>query len=95
MKFKHKVYDHKRKVGIDFESFGPNSLGIRGQKGPQLNFVWFHKKMNYWGSLSDMLNLNMYLDFLLWAQLSRWSKIKLCLISTKSEYMGFFGIIWI
>jgi len=39
MKFKHKVYDHKRKVGIDFGSFGPNSLGIRGPKGPKLNFV--------------------------------------------------------
>ena len=35
MKFKHKVYDHKRKVGIDFGCFGPNSLGIRGQKGPK------------------------------------------------------------
>ena len=32
---KHKVYDHKRKVGIDFVSFGPNSLGIRGQKMPK------------------------------------------------------------
>ena len=39
MKFQHKVYDHKRKVGIDFGSFGPNSLGIRDQKGPKLNFV--------------------------------------------------------
>ena len=37
MKFKHKVYDHKRKVGIDFVSFGPNSLGIRGQKGAQIS----------------------------------------------------------
>jgi hypothetical protein len=37
MKFKHKVYDHKRKVGIDFGSFGPNR--IRGPKGPKLNFV--------------------------------------------------------
>ena len=33
MKFWHKVYDHKKKVGIDFGSFGPNILGIRGQKG--------------------------------------------------------------
>jgi len=39
MKFKHKAYDHKRKVGIDFGSFGPNSLGKRGPKGPKLNFV--------------------------------------------------------
>jgi len=39
MKFKHKVYDYKRKVGIDFGSFGPNSLGKRGPKGPKLNFV--------------------------------------------------------
>ena len=35
MKFRHKVYDHKRKVGIDFESFGPNRLGIRDQIGPK------------------------------------------------------------
>ena len=28
MKFKHKVYDHKRKVGIDFGSFGPIILGV-------------------------------------------------------------------
>ena len=33
MKFKHKVKDHKRKVWIDFESFGPNHLGIGDQKG--------------------------------------------------------------
>ena len=46
MKFKHKVYDHKRKVEMDFGSFGPNSLGIRGLKGPKLNFVWFHQKLN-------------------------------------------------
>ena len=39
MKFKYKVYDHKRKVWIDFGSFGPNSLGIRG-------FVWFYQKLN-------------------------------------------------
>ena len=39
MKFKHMIYDHKRKVGIDVRSVGPNSLGIRGQKGPKLNFV--------------------------------------------------------
>ena len=39
MKFKHKVYDHKKKVGIDFGSFGHNSLGIKGPKGPDLNFV--------------------------------------------------------
>ena len=32
MKFKHKVYDHKRKVGFDFGSFGPNSLGKRAQR---------------------------------------------------------------
>ena len=25
MKFKHKVYDHKKKVGIDFGGCGPNS----------------------------------------------------------------------
>ena len=35
MKFKHKVYDHKRKVGIDFRIFGPRNFGIRGQKGPK------------------------------------------------------------
>ena len=46
MKFKHKVYDHKTKVGFDFASFGPNILGIRGPKGPKLNFVWFHQKLN-------------------------------------------------
>ena len=39
MKFKHKVYDNKRKVGIDFGSFGPNSLGIRGQKGAQISII--------------------------------------------------------
>ena len=39
MKFWHKVYDHKRKVGIDFGSFGPNSLGIRGQKGAQVSII--------------------------------------------------------
>ena len=39
MKFKHKVYEHKRKVGIDFGSFGPNSLGIRGQKGVQISII--------------------------------------------------------
>ena len=33
MQFKQQ--DHKRKVWIDFVSFGPNSLGIRGQKGPK------------------------------------------------------------
>ena len=33
MKYKHKVYEHQIKVGIDFGSFGPNILGIRGQKG--------------------------------------------------------------
>ena len=37
MKFKHNVYDHKRKVDIDFGSLGPNSLGIRGQKGTQIS----------------------------------------------------------
>ena len=37
MQFKHKVYDHKRKIGINFGSFGPNYLGIRGQKGAQIN----------------------------------------------------------
>ena len=41
MKFKHKVNDHKRKVGIDFGSFGPNSLGIGGQKGPNKHFLGF------------------------------------------------------
>ena len=42
MKFKHKVYDHKGKVWIDFGSFGPNRLGIRGQKkGPNKHFSWF------------------------------------------------------
>ena len=35
MKFKHKVYDYKRKVGIGYGSFDPNILGIRGQKGPK------------------------------------------------------------
>ena len=50
MKFKHKVYDHKRKVGINFGSFGPNSLGIRG---PKIESLWFF----------DMLHLNMHLDF--------------------------------
>ena len=39
MKFKHKVYDHKKKVGIDFGSFGPNSLGIRGQKRAQISII--------------------------------------------------------
>ena len=39
MKFKHKVYDHKRKVGIDFGSFGPNSLGIRGKKKGQISII--------------------------------------------------------
>ena len=38
MKFEHKVNDHKRKVGIDFGSFGPNSLGILGQSG-KFNFI--------------------------------------------------------
>ena len=58
MKFKHKVYDHKRKVGIDFRSCGPNSLGTRANsfqvgpnRGPKLNFVLFQQKMNIWGSL--------------------------------------------
>ena len=37
MKFKHKVCDHKRKVGIDFGSIGPNNLGIRDQKGAQIS----------------------------------------------------------
>ena len=37
MKFKHNVYDRKRKIGIDFGSLGPNSLGIRGQKGTQIS----------------------------------------------------------
>ena len=37
MKFKHKVYEYKMKVGIDFGSWGPNSLGIRGQKGAQIS----------------------------------------------------------
>ena len=37
MKFKYKVDDHKRKVGIDFGSFGPNSLGIRDQKRAQIS----------------------------------------------------------
>ena len=37
MKFKHKVYDHKRKVGFDFGSFDPNSLGIRGKKRAQIH----------------------------------------------------------
>ena len=35
MKLKHTVYDYNMKVGIDFGSLGPNSLGIRGQKGAQ------------------------------------------------------------
>ena len=35
MKYIHKVFDHKRKVEIDFESFSPYSLGIRGQKQVQ------------------------------------------------------------
>ena len=37
MKFKHKVYDHKRKVGIYFGSWGPNSVGIGGQKEAQIS----------------------------------------------------------
>ena len=41
MKFKHKVYDHKRRVGIDFGCFGPNSLGIGAKKGPNKHFSWF------------------------------------------------------
>ena len=42
MKFQHKVYDHKRKAGIDFGCFGSNSLGIRGQKGgPNKHYSWF------------------------------------------------------
>ena len=32
MKFKHRVYDHKKKVGFDFGGYGPNSLGIRVKK---------------------------------------------------------------
>ena len=39
MKFKHKVYDHKSQVGIDFGSFGPNSLGIRGKKRAQISII--------------------------------------------------------
>ena len=39
MKFKHKVYDHKRKVGIDFGSWGLNNLGIKGQKGAQVSSI--------------------------------------------------------
>ena len=39
MKFKYKVYDDKRKVGIEVGSFGRHSLGIKGPKGPDLNFV--------------------------------------------------------
>ena len=34
MKFKHKVYNQKRKVGLG--GYSPNSLGIRGQKGAQI-----------------------------------------------------------
>ena len=32
MKFKYKVHNHKRKVGIDFGGYGPNSCGIKDQK---------------------------------------------------------------
>ena len=41
MKFKHKVYDHKMKVGIDLGGFGPNSLGIRVQNSTNKHFSWF------------------------------------------------------
>ena len=39
MKFWHKVYDLKRKVGIDFGGFGSNSLGIKGQKRAQISII--------------------------------------------------------
>ena len=61
MKFKHKVYDHKRKVGIDLGSFGPNSLGIRGQKGSKLKLCLISSKIELLG-VFDMPNLTMYLD---------------------------------
>lgn len=32
------VYNHKRKVGIDFVGYGLNSLGIRGHKRDQKTF---------------------------------------------------------
>ena len=40
MNFKHKVYNHKRKVGIDFWGYGPDSLGIEGQKGAQRSILY-------------------------------------------------------
>ena len=39
MKFKHNIYDHKKKVGIDFRSFSANSLGIKGQKRAQISII--------------------------------------------------------
>ena len=38
MKFKHKVYDHKRKVGIDFGSFGPNNINGTNFTAPDAHF---------------------------------------------------------
>ena len=36
MKFKHKVYNHKRRVGFHIRGCGPNGKGIRGQNGAQI-----------------------------------------------------------
>ena len=60
MKFKHKVYDHNRKVGINFGSFGPNSLVIRNSKGQNLTLFDFIKKLIIVFFL--YANLTVYLD---------------------------------
>ena len=60
MKFKHKVYDRKRKVGIDFGSFGPNSLGIR-PKGSKIKLCLISLKIKLLGFI-DMPNLTVYVD---------------------------------
>ena len=53
MKFKHTVYDHKKKVGFDFGSYGPNSLGIRGRK-IELCSELFKGKKNILSSLDHI-----------------------------------------